>query len=181
MRAGTALVAGAILYGLAFPPYDWAIFGWVALVPLLLAVRRRPVRWAFGFGVLYGYGCAAAVSGWLIQALARFFDLAVPIAFLLASAYALICWGTAFGLFAAGATVLRRRGNTMRARVAIPALWVATELFRGRVLGQPWALLGYTQHAHIGLVQIATLTGVYGVSFMLAFGNVGIAEALLEL
>ena len=73
MRAGVALIVGAALYGLAFPPHDWAMLGWIALVPLLLAVRGRSTRWAFGFGVLYGYACAAAVSAWLIQALARFF------------------------------------------------------------------------------------------------------------
>jgi apolipoprotein N-acyltransferase len=181
MGAGVALIVGAALYGLAFPPRDWAILGWFALVPLLLTVRGRSARWAFGFGVLYGYACAAAVSGWLIQAIARFFGLALPVAFSLASIYALVFWGTAFGLFAAGTAVLQRRESSARQRAAIPALWVATELLRGRVLGQPWGLLGYTQHAELGLIQIATVTGVYGVSFLLAFGNVEIAEALLHL
>ena len=182
MRAGVALIVGGTLYGLAFPPHDWAMLGWIALVPLLLAVRGRSARWAFGFGVLYGYACAAAVSGWLIQAVARFFGLALPVAFSLASLYALVFWGTPFGLFAAGTAVLQRHERSMRAvRAAIPALWVATELLRGRALGQPWGLLGYTQHAQLGLIQIATVTGVYGVSFLLAFGNVEIAEALLHL
>src|SRR5207249_3160228 len=52
---------------------------------------------------------------------------------------------------------------------------------RARVLGQPWALLGYTQHAQIGLIQVAAVTGVYGVSFLVALGNAAIVEALVAL
>ena len=62
--------------------------------------------------------------------------------------------------------------------LAVPALWVATEFVRGRFLGQPWGLLGYTQHAQTALIQIAALTAVYGVSFLLAFGNMAIAESI---
>ena len=62
--------------------------------------------------------------------------------------------------------------------IAVPALWVATEFLRGRVMGQPWGLLGYTQHAELALVQIASVTGVYGVSFVLALGNTVVAHML---
>src|SRR5207249_10988834 len=78
----------------------------------------------------------------------------------------------------AGTAVLLRSERSLATRLAVPALWVATELLRGRFLGQPWALLGYSQHAQIALIQVAALTGVYGVSFAVAFGNVAIAEAL---
>src|SRR4029077_20445367 len=87
-------------------------------------------------------------------------------------------WGTAFGLFAAGTAVLMRSGRHLATRLSVPALWVATELLRARFFEQGWALLGYTQHAHTALIQVAALTAVYGVSFAVAFGNVAIAEAI---
>ena len=175
------LLLGGILYGLAFPPYDLGTCAWFALVPLLRVVRGRRPASAFVYGILYGYACAAAVSGWLVQALARFFDVSFPLAFALGSVYALVFWGIAFGCFAAAAAVLLRQRSTPLVRMALPAVWVAAEFLRGRVFGQPWGLLGYTQHAHIGLIQLAALTGVYGVSFLIAFGNVAVADALSSL
>jgi len=53
-----AIVAGAALYALGLPPLDFALAGWVALVPLLLGVRGRDPRSAFVFGALYGCACA---------------------------------------------------------------------------------------------------------------------------
>ena len=173
-----AVLLGATLYGLALPPWNWACLGWVALVPLLLVVRGRSPLWAFGYGALYGYACSCVVAGWLAQAMSRYFGVGLPLGFLAASGYAVAFWGGAFGLFAAGAAVLSRSGGSLATCASIPALWVATELLRGRVCGQPWGLLGYSQHAHTALIQIAALTAVYGVSFLIAFGNAAIAEAI---
>jgi len=173
-----AVLLGAALYALALPPWDWACLGWVALVPLILAVRRQSTVRAFWFGLAYGVGCAWGVAGWLAQAMGHYFALGFPLGVLAAMGYAIAFWGSAFGLFAAGTAVLLRSERSLATRLAVPALWVATELLRGRFLGQPWALLGYSQHAHVALIQVAALTGVYGVSFAVAFGNVAIAEAL---
>src|SRR5206468_2952063 len=49
-----------------------------------------------------------------------------------------------------------------------PLLWVALEWLRGWFfIGFPWAALGYSQYRHHDLVQIAEVTGVYGVSAIL--------------
>jgi apolipoprotein N-acyltransferase len=45
-------------------------------------------------------------------------------------------------------------------------------------MGHPWCLLGYSQHAHVALIQVAALTAVYGVSFLLALVNTAVAEAI---
>ncbi len=177
-----ALVAGAALYALALPPFDVAAFGWLALVPLLLAVRGRRPQWALGYGVLYGYACSASVAGsWFVPALGRFFATGRLAAFALASIYGLLFWGSAFGLFAGAAAMLFRRPPSAARRLQLAALWVATELLRGRILGQPWGLLGYTQHAHVALVQVAAVTGVYGLSFLMVLVGSSVADALVLL
>ena len=62
---------------------------------------------------------------------------------------------------------------------AAPCLWVSLELVRTYFLtGLPWALLGYSQYREIDLIQIADHTGVYGVSFVIVFVNVALAELL---
>src|SRR5262245_21243501 len=71
-----AVGAGALLYGLAFPPADHAWLAWFALVPLLVVVDGRPRTQAFLCGVAYGLGCMYAVAGsWFPQAMARFLEL----------------------------------------------------------------------------------------------------------
>lgn len=179
LTGSAALCIGAALYALAFPPFDHAWSAWLALVPLLLAVRGLRSRGAFLYGAAYGLACAFAMgSTWLPQAMARFFELPFIVALLGTLTYGVLFWGTAFGLFAAGAVRLRGSRRPILAAVATAALWVATELLRGRILEQPWGLLGYSQHAQVALIQVSAVTGVYGVSFLLALGNASIAEAI---
>ena len=52
-----AVGAGALLYRLAFPPFDHAWIAWFALVPLLLVIYRQPSGRAFLGGVAYGAAC----------------------------------------------------------------------------------------------------------------------------
>jgi len=175
-----ALAAGGALYALAFPPYDHAALAWVALVPLLLAVRGRSAGEAFFFGLAYGFVCSATTANWLATTMVGFFGFAPMAGRLAAGAYGTAFWGTAFGVFAAGAARLTGAQRPGWA-IGTAALWVATELLRGRFFGQPWCLLGYSQHANLPLIQLATLTAVYGLSFLVALGNVGIAEAIVRL
>ena len=54
-----------------------------------------------------------------------------------------------------------------------PILWVALEYLRAHAFtGFPWASLGYTQYRTLPLIQIADITGVYGVSFLIVLLNV---------
>src|SRR5262249_31086705 len=89
------------------------------------------------------------------------------------SAAYVVAVSSAFVLFALGVRVLAQRGP-----FALAALWTACELVRTRVFGQPWGLLGYTQHGKPALLQIAAVTGVDGVSFLVALGNAAVAEAV---
>jgi apolipoprotein N-acyltransferase len=62
------------------------------------------------------------------------------------------------------------------------AAWTALEMARARVLsGFPWNFLGASQYALLPLIQIAAITGVYGVSFMIVWFSVAIGGVLLIL
>jgi apolipoprotein N-acyltransferase len=54
---------------------------------------------------------------------------------------------------------------------AAPFLWVAVELARARITGFPWDLLGYTQVDNLTLTRLAPVTGVMGISFVIAAVN----------
>lgn len=181
VRRVLAVLAGAGCYAAALPPFDHPLAGWLTLVPLLLVLRgRRPLA-AGAWGALYGFACGWAVTWWLTGAVASYFAAGIVAGALATSAAYLVAIGTTFGAFAAGTVVLQRARGGFATQLAVAALWTACELVRGRVFGQPWALLGYTQHDVTPLVQVTAATGIYGVSFVVALGSVGIADALAAL
>ena len=83
-----------------------------------------------------------------------------------------------FGLLLA-LIAARRNGFSLRALVFTPFAWVGVELARTYITGFPWDLLGTTQIDNIPLSRIATVTGVYGISFEIALVNTAVAAAFL--
>ena len=61
------------------------------------------------------------------------------------------------------------------------ALWVSCELLHQliayNIYAFPWVVLGYSQFEHLPLIQISSLTGAYGVSFLIVF--VGASASML--
>jgi apolipoprotein N-acyltransferase len=69
--------------------------------------------------------------------------------------------------------------ETRQVLLLAPFLWVAVELARTRITGFPWDLLGIAQVDNIPLARIATLTGVYGLSFEIMVVNTALAAAFV--
>ncbi len=98
-------------------------------------------------------------------------------------------FGLLISLVASGARVPRLSGAkpgadavttdpfVRRAFLLAPFAWVAVELARTRITGFPWDLLGITQVDNIPLARIATVTGVYGLSFEIMVVNTALAAA----
>lgn len=179
-----ATILSGIVYALAFPPVRLAPLAWVALVPFLIVLR--PARWPrrLGLGVLWTLASGWSVGTWMPSAVATYFDqpLAIGVAlFLIVTLCMAAPYYTAFAL---------AYGPLARLGAAAPLLagaaWAAAELARGRLLNgaltyvgnSPWATLGYSQAGHPAVLQIAALTGVYGVSFLVAAVNAGLAEVI---
>ena len=172
---------GSAAGALALPPFDYAALAWVTLVPLLIVLRSSSAPAGFAYGLLYGCGYGWATSWWAVQAVMRYFHMSLPLASLGMLVFYVAIFAPAFGLFGAGTACLLRTLRAPLAAVAVPCLWVVHELVRDRLVGQPWNLLGYSQHGHPGLIQIAAVTGVYGVSFLLVAGNFALTTAVLQL
>ncbi len=181
LRRLLAVAGGAGLYALALPPFDCAALAWLTLVPLLVVVRPRRAAHAFGYGAAYGFVMGWAITWWLAQAVAAYFGEGLLRGGLAMSAAYVVAVSSTVGLFAAGATVLLRTAPGLVGQLAVAALWVVIEMVRARLVAQPWALLGYSQYQHTALIQVAAVTGVYGVSFLLVLGNVALADAVRAL
>ena len=66
---------------------------------------------------------------------------------------------------------LQRGGNGFL--FLFPAIWILSEyaVTYFPFGGFPWLLTGYTQANYLGVIQIADVTGVYGISFLVAWVN----------
>jgi apolipoprotein N-acyltransferase len=174
-----ALLSGVLL-ALSFPKFGHPVLAWLALTPLIVAVVRAPptTRRAFGLGWLAGAVCFAGTLYWLVETMTTFGGLPTPLAVFAAGL--LVAYLALFP--AAFAVILARLTKTLgrRALALAPAVWVSTELGRQYVWdGFPWELLGYSQVAVLPIAQIASVVGVYGLSFMLAAAATAIAHVVL--
>lgn len=172
-RCALAGLSGVLLTML-YPPFDFAALGWIALAPLLVAVRGATVVQSLGLGWLCGTLGGIGVTGWWIgRAAADYFGMPPPLAALFSFAVIQLFVSPAFAAFGVlAARLLARRG----ALITVPAAFVACEYARAHLLGgNPWALLGQSQSS-LELVQLCDLTGVYGLSFLLAMSAYALAE-----
>jgi apolipoprotein N-acyltransferase len=195
-RAWLLVGLSSLLQVVIFPLPGLYVLSWVAFAPLLLALLRARPAGALqihgsvrlqaatpGQAFVLAYVCGilwyAGTCYWIYNTMHEHGGLSVAAAVLALFLFCLYL-GLYHGLFgllvglAAGPG-----GDHRRVLAAAPFLWVAAELARTRVTGFPWDLLGTAQVDNISLSRIATLTGVYGVSFEIMLVNVALAAAFL--
>lgn len=183
----TATLGSAVFFGLAFPPTHLRWLAFVALVPLFCVLQRAPLRrrllltwiWSIVMAYVTGDWFPTRVSGYYEQPLAVGVALFAATTSLMAAPY--------YMAFAALYPAMRRFHGWLLPFL-IAAAWVTAELGRGRLftgtaffIGNPWALLGYSQAGWLPFLQIADVTGVYGVSFALIAVNAALAELRVTL
>lgn len=172
--AVAAVVLSGWLYARCFPVASDRWLAWVALVPFLVAVRTGSAARALGLGFVVMLVLAYGVNDWFPRAVATYYLQPAWVGF------AFFLGVTA--LTAAPATMIfalwyrRTPGPAVLLPVTAAAAWVAGELLRTRLLGDPWVLFGYSQVGVDALVQVADLGGVYAVSFVLVAVNVAVAQ-----
>ena len=178
-----------VVWALAFPSSGIAGFGWVAPALVLAAAA-----WAFpGKPFLGGYIAglafcltalrwllavpfpAGAIAGWL--ALSAFLALYTALWTWLGCRWIRGDRASVFDAMAAGSWARRQRWG-----MGLAALWVAFEIVQSRFLsGFPWNLLGTSQFRLSPLIQIASWTGVSGVSFLMAWFSFGLVSSVVLL
>jgi apolipoprotein N-acyltransferase len=152
-------VMSAVLLVLAFPNFNLWPLAWIGLVPLLFALEgQKPVR-AFLLSYLTGILFFLGTVYWLIH---------VTLPGMIAVALYL---GLYFGLFG---FLLNYSPLTNKYLFLVyaPALWVTLEWLRAHVFtGFGWVLLGHSQTLNLPAIQIADITGAYGVGFVILLTN----------
>jgi len=163
-----ALFSGALL-ALSFPKPGLSLLAWCAFVPLIAAAAGASPRLAFKLGFVAGLAAYAGILYWVNIVMITYGKL--PAAVSVTLYLTLVAY---LALYPGLVLWLTRQGESrgVPALCSFPVLWVGCELVRSYLLtGFPWADLGYSQYRTLPLIQISDLTGVYGVSFLVAFAN----------
>ena len=166
-----SVLSGLLLTG-SFPDFGSHWVAWVALIPLLFAVRNLPAGSRFRLGLVAGLAHYLTLTYWLTIAMQTYGGLnvwaSIGILCLLATYLALY-----IGAFSLALGLLARK--PLQCLVAAPVLWVVLEFIRAKAItGFPWELLGYSQYQALQIIQISDIFGVYGVSFLVAAVNTGL-------
>ncbi|MBF0376121.1 MAG: apolipoprotein N-acyltransferase [Desulfamplus sp.] len=196
-----SMLSGFLLT-LAFPKTEFHWLAWLALVPMILSLyklnnnkpndkkilnnqinfiirKNSNAKQAFYIGFIMGLCHFLSLIYWIVPTISTYgqlpLSLALPILLLLAyylALYpALFTWGINwFG------------GNTKFMPLIAACLWVSLEYIRSIFLtGFPWGLVGYSQYMNLNLIQIADITSVYGVSFIVVLTNGVVAKLLIAI
>jgi len=180
LRSGLLGFLSGLLLVLSLPKPDFYPLAWVALVPLLVAIftaptLKRAILPSYVAGVMF----FAGTCYWITETMMIYGGVttleAVAIGLLFALTFALH-----IVLFGVPVWLAIRRWGTIGMLAAAP-VWVTVELLRTYwVSGFPWMLFGYALVPFSGILQIATWTGVYGLSFVAVAVNsvfaIGIAR-----
>ncbi len=167
------IILTGLIHPFCFPPFDWGWLAWGLLIPLHMAVAHLPPGKAFRLGWLAGTLAFTGTVTWVITAMNQFGQVPFWISALLMLLLATYL-GLFIGFYSWGFARFTQQ-VPLALIMAAPAWWVALEYVRTYAFsGLPWALLGYTQYQWLTPIQIADLTGVYGVSFLIVMGNVAL-------
>jgi apolipoprotein N-acyltransferase len=165
-----AALSGAILslsYHGSFP----SIYAWFCLAMLLASILGARARVAFFCGFLHGLIFVLTCVPWIAEVLSVHGGMSMAagwgVVLLIASV-----WGASIGLFAWAVQRLSLRSYTL-ALAGAPFLWISTEVLRTYLpeISFPWGLLGYAPAENSALLQLTTITGIYGLSFLAAAFN----------
>src|SRR4030043_6974 len=164
-----SLLSGILLV-LSFPSFDFEVVAWFALVPLFYSIDGKGLRHRFILGFVTGVVSFLGILYWIIVAVHTYGN--VP---LIPSGFILLLLVVYLSLFIGAFTCLTRLiqiRSAFQTLLFTPFLWVALEYLRSFLLtGFPWADLGHSQYLNLPFIQMADITGVHGLSFVILLVN----------
>jgi apolipoprotein N-acyltransferase len=151
---------------------------WIALVPFLLNLYDKKPKQAFYAGMIMGFLYFFGTLYWIYHSINHYGGISLVSSLLLV---AMLCLYLSLytGIFAFLFSITIRT-TKLPALLIAPAFWVVLEFLRSYVFtGFPWSSIGYSQYKFLAIIQIADITGIYGVSFLVVAVNGAAADFFL--
>ncbi len=161
-----AVLLTSVSQPLLSAPYNWWPWHWFAWVPFFWAIQAQGGRGRWLLGLGGGTVANFMIFYWVVNLMPNFSNISFWLAFLLTTL--LCCYLSLLWVFLALA-IPRLIRTFPRAWVLLaPCLLVALEFVMPQLF--PY-MQGVSHYQVIPLVQIASITGIYGVSFLVFWSN----------
>jgi apolipoprotein N-acyltransferase len=164
-------LVSALLYALALPsfasPGGFAPIAWVCLVPLFVVLELVPYPRGIFCGTAAGVLATMLVNYWL----GTFHLLSLQFATIVAL--------VEYAVFMVAALWIAKRARPGAHFIVLPAAWTVFDWLRSLgFLGYPWGMIGTSQYAAPLVTQIASIGGVWMVTFLVLLVN-GVAAGTI--
>jgi len=166
-RGLLAVASGAGL-ALSFPNYNLPLLAWISVGMLTLAsCGARPVS-APLYGFLHALVFYPLCIPWMDQVMQQYGDVDPWTAAGILILVAIVC-GITTAIYSWGVAIASKKSKEL-ACVLSPFLWVSVEFARTHypIIAFPWNLAGYAASGNLGFLQLTPITGIYGLSFVIA-------------
>lgn len=162
-------IISAILFSLSFYKASIWPFSFIALIPFFYVLNNaKNNRRRFLYGAIWALVMAGAMGHWMFIALCQHYGLGwgrAGLFFLICLMLPLVLiyglFGLAYGFF--------KKDRLFFYAGVIPSLWAVVESLKASIPGLiPWGNIGYAVMPFAEFIQIADVTGVYGLTWIIA-------------
>jgi len=168
-------LSGALTY-LSFERFSLFPISWFSLsIPIFLLIKKRKFPFLVGFSWAFPFYTISLY--WLVRVMSHYGNLS----FFLSIIFFLILVFSLSSLFGLIFLIINYVAKTFPniEFILFPLFWVSLEYFLTFFLtGFPWNLIGYSQIHFLPLIQISSITGVYGISFLIILLNSSISFSI---
>ncbi|MGC1944731.1 MAG: apolipoprotein N-acyltransferase [Candidatus Acidiferrales bacterium] len=178
-RVLLALGSGIAL-ALSFPNYNLPLLAWFSVGMLVLASVGAPPREAPRFGLLHAFVFYPICLPWIATVMKQYGNVDPWLSAGILSLFG-IAGGIIWSTFSMSVAFVARRKGIALACVLAPFFWVMLEFARTHLpfIGFPWNLTGYAARNSLALLQLTPVTGIWGLSFVIAAYGSFLAYAVL--
>ncbi|MCE5195005.1 MAG: apolipoprotein N-acyltransferase [Nitrospiraceae bacterium] len=174
--ASAAISGTALIF--CFPLFNLSYLAWIALVPFLVSLLNKNSSEAFRSGFVLGIFYFFGTLYWISHSINHYggISLIPSLGIVLLLCLYLSLYPALFAVF------FSWKISTTRypALLLGPVFWVSLEYLRTyAITGFPWSIIGYSQYRFLEVIQIADITGVYGISFLILAVNGAIADIFI--
>jgi apolipoprotein N-acyltransferase len=163
-------VVSGIAMTLIFPGPSLKELGWVCLVPLIAASYQKDPSKGFLLASIAGSVFHLGLIYWVTVSMTTYGKLPLAVSIIILMIFAIF-----LSLFIAVPLYLScyvQKFLTWGFTLTLPFFWITSEYIKSWIFtGFPWENLGYSQFQALTVIQVADITGVYGISFLMVLVN----------
>ncbi len=174
LRLTLATASGLFLAALS-APLNWHAVHWIAYLPMFWVLREETPRSNRWFSYIFGVAAVACIFRWIADTIAFFSNIPMPGAIAILVLFAAVFGAPYLALWASVHPLRKRLGDLWI--VAFPSLLVVIEWLSSHLLLFPYQQ-GVTQYRFPFTFQLASITGVWGLSWLVMFFNTTFAEGI---